>query len=177
MRKELTTQFVYLLAYFLSITLFKRFFDISVIIFWLGGFLGILLPYLDYLVFIYFLYPSADISVRSSLLIKQRDFKGLTAVLFTEDGRKTRKIFHTVHFYLIFLALSLLVLTSSASIFGRGIVLGFILHLYIEQVYDFIEKGNIDSWFEKIDIKLDREQQMWYLGFNALILLIFGFYF
>lgn len=177
MKKELSTHFVYFIAYFLLITLFKRFFDTRVVIFWLGGIFGILLPYLDYLVYIYFLYPSADISVRSSLLIKQRDFKQLSSVLFTDEGRKIRKIFHTVHFYVIFLVLSLLILTSSSSIFGRGLVLGFVIHLYIEQVYDFMEKGSLDNWFEKIDIKLDREQQLWYLGFNAVLLLIFGFYF
>ena len=60
------------------------------------------------------------------------------------DTRSERKnlIFHTLLFQIVFIILTIFVLTSSASLFGRGLVLAFYLHLAIDMYVDWKEVGS-----------------------------------
>jgi hypothetical protein len=174
MKKELLPQFLFLAIYFLLITLVKRWFSILYLPFWIGGFVGMFLPYIDHLIYIYFLRPQEEVSGRLKLMLSQRKFKSAFEFFVGINGKGTRKIFHTVHFQLIFLTLTLLVVTSSDSLFGIGLVLGFALHLWTTQLKDFMNDKTITDWFEKVGVMLDREKQMWYLGINGVVLLILG---
>ena len=136
--------------------------------------MGLFLPYLDHLIYIYFLRPQEEVSTRLKLMLSQRKFKSAFSFFIGINGKVTRKILHTVHFQLIFLALTLLVVTSSGSLFGIGLVLGFALHLWATQLKDFMNDKTIIDWFEKVGVTLDRERQIWYLGINGVVLLVLG---
>jgi len=69
-------------------------------------------------------------------------------------------IFHTILFRAIFFVLTFWVMTSSTSLFGKGIVLAFCLHLVIDQIDRFLE---------------EREPSKTMLAGIILLVLIFGF--
>jgi len=133
---------------------------------------GLLLPYIDHLIYIYVLYPGADVSVRVKQFIKNKDLKEALSVFAGSDGIQTRKIIHTFYFQALFLLLSVMVITSSGSLFGAGLVLGFSLHLWVLQLKDFMDTGSINNWFERLGSVLDKERQVWFLvgGGGALLL-------
>lgn len=176
LRKEIITHFSFMVAFLSLITVYKGLFDIYYLSFWLGGILGTMLPDVDHLIYIYILKPSDLSSQRIASYINKRDTKNAVRVLYESRLERTSLIFHTAHFQLIFLILAFLVITSSGSVFGRGLVLSFSLHLLIDQFVDFMETGRIDNWFKQISVDLDANQKKWYLGFNLAILLVFGFF-
>ena len=107
-------------------------------------------------------------------LIDQKKYRLVAKSFSGTAGRRTRQIFHTAHFYLTFTALTFFVITSSNSLFGRGIVLGFCLSLLVTKYFDFRDLGNLDHWFDKLGLRLDKKQQKWYLIASLAVLLIFG---
>lgn len=167
MKKELAAQFSFLIAYSLLVSVYRGWFSLNYAVFWLGGVLGTLLPYTDHLIYIYFLKPQEEISQKAAQELGQKNVKGVFG--------RTKHLFHTAHFQIIFLALSLLVITSSGSIFGRGIVLAFVLHLLIDQYIDFTKNGSLKDWFRQIPIELDKTQTRFYLLANLGVFLIFAF--
>lgn len=175
MKKELITHFTFVIAFFIFISLFRGWFELSYLAFWVGGIIGTILPDIDHLIYVYFLRPQEAISQRVvSLVSKRESLAGLSLLSETRSERK-HFVFHTFHFNIIFLLLSFLVITSSGSNLGRGIVLAFSLHLLIDQVVDFIETGDLLNWFRQVNIELSVEQKRYYLIGNLIVLLFLGF--
>ena len=112
---------------------------------------------------------------RVQAMIGKRNFLGTWDLVSRTRRERKHLIFHTAHFQLIFLGLAFLVVTSSGSPLGRGMVLAVSLHLLIDQVMDYMETASIDNWFTELKLGLDAEQKKWYLIFNLVILLVFGF--
>ncbi len=177
MKRYLLVHFSFLLSFFILITLFKGWLDIYYLPFWIGGVIGAFLPDIDYLIYHYFLRTSTNPSVDS--VVTDVASKNLLRnwAMASEDREGKKLIFHTVHFQLIFLVFTFLVVTSSGSLLGRGIVLAFALHLLIDLVMDFRYGKNIEQWFAKIPYELDTRQKRWYMIGNAFLLLLFGFLF
>jgi hypothetical protein len=176
LRKEIITHFAFLTSFLLFVTVFRSWFDIYYITFWIGGVVGTILPDFDQLVYVYLLKPTDLSSQRIGSLIQQKNLKAAMRVMATTRSERKHLIFHTVQFQLVFLALALLIITSTGNFLGRGIVLGVMLHLIIDQVVDLVETGNLDNWFSQLQVNLDPDQKKWYLGFNIAILLLFGFF-
>lgn len=175
MKKEIITHFTFMIALFIFISLFRGWFELSYLVFWVGGIIGTILPDIDHLIYVYFLRPQEAISQKVVSLVSNREsLAGLSLLAETRVERK-HLIFHTFHFNVIFLLLSFLVITSSGSNLGRGIVLAFSLHLLIDQVVDFIETGDLLNWFRQVNIELSAEQKRYYLIGNTVVLLILGF--
>ena len=175
MKKEVLIHFLFLIALFALVTLVKDWFDLIYLPFWFGGILGTILPDVDHLIYVYMLAPKEQTSQDVAGLISKSDWKASLTLLASTRSERTNLIFHTAHFQILFLAFALLVITSSGSLLGRGLVLAFLLHLLIDEVVDFIETGNLSNWFNKIQVSLDKEQMQWYLIANIVVLLIFGF--
>jgi len=175
MKKELITHFTFLIAFFIFISIFRGWFELSYLAFWVGGIIGTILPDIDHLIYVYFLRPQEAISQKVVSLVSKRE--SLAGIALLAETRSERKhfVFHTFHFNVIFLLLSYLVITSSGSNLGRGIVLAFLLHLLIDQVVDFIETGDLLNWFRQVNIELSAEQKRYYLIGNTVVLLILGF--
>jgi hypothetical protein len=174
MRKELTLQILFYLVYFLLIILIKGWFSLSYLPFWFGGLIGLFLPYADQLIYIYFLKPNDPVSSNLKLLIAKGKYRKVSEIFVGNSGAVTRAILHTAHFQIIFLLLTIFVITSSGSIFGVGLVLAFFLHLFVTQLRDFMNMGNIHLWFSKIGISMDRKGQIWYVAANGVVLLLIG---
>lgn len=176
MKKDLLTHFLFTIAFFLLATIVKDWFKPEFYTFWLGGLVGMILPDVDYFIYIYFLNPQKQISLEASSLIEKRFFLKSWDLLASARAQYSDLIFHSVYFQLIFLAFSFLVVTSS-SLFGRGMVLAFGLHLLVDQVTDQIERGGIKHWFTKLNIVLNEKQERWYLLAQVFILVTLGFVF
>lgn len=141
--------------------------------------MGTLLPDIDHLIYIYFFGPQEITSQRVSQKLARRDIWGTLTLLADTRSERNRLVFHTVLFQIIFLALAFLVVTSSGSIFGRGLVLAFSLHLLVDQIVDIMETGGLDNWFRQFGLPrvggLDRKRAMYYWGVGLTIVLFFGF--
>ncbi|QQS39233.1 hypothetical protein IPM62_01290 [Candidatus Woesebacteria bacterium] len=187
MKKEIIVHIVFLLAFFLLISIYKTFslsleignsnwFTAEYLIFWLGGVIGMLMVFSDHFIYTYFLRPDEPSSQQAKSLISERKY--LQAVDFLVKSHKTldNLVFHNANFQSIFLLFGFFVITSTASILGRGIVLGFLLHLIIDMLRDLIETKSTDRWFTKFPVSLTFEQKRWYLGLHIALTLIIGIF-
>lgn len=177
MKKDLITHFTFLVAFFLFITIFRRWFDISFITFWVGGVVGTLLPDADHLIYVYLSKPHELTSQRVNNLLAGKNVKKSWDLLAITRTERKDLIFHSAYFQVIFIILSFLVISSSGNYFGRGLVLAFMLHLLIDQVVDLVEVNSLDNWFGKLIVITDKLQRRVYLVVNLIVLLVFGFYF
>lgn len=178
MKKEYFTHFAFLFTFFILIFLVKRWLDISYLHFVVGGIIGTLLPDTDYFVDIFYLRPQSPVlskgqfKTSKALLVKEFD------QLSEKRNLRTKLIFHTVTFQVIFTILAFLVITSSGSVLGKGLVLAFMLHLLVDQLMDFIQLDSLAIWFRQIPSiyqTLDRTKVVLFWLANALVLLGFGF--
>ena len=107
-------------------------------------------------------------------MAKKEFFKTFGLLAVTRSERK-HLVFHTALFQIIFMILTFLVLTSSGSIFGRGLVLAFVLHLLVDQMLDFFELDNFDNWFYQLNVYLAKEKALFYWLAMVFLFLFFGF--
>ncbi len=177
MRRYLVIHISLLVSFFILISLFKRFLDLSFLPFWIGGVIGFVLPDLDYAIYHYFLRTSTTPSVDTvvSDVTSENVFKNWTTV--AEEREDKKLVFHTAIFVLIFFVFAFFVMSSSNSLLGRGIVLSFWLHLLVDMVTDWRYKGSISHWFINFPLELDLRQKMWFLYIQIALLLILGFFF
>lgn len=163
-----------MISFFILITIYRKWFDLYYIPFWIGGVIGTILPYLDQIIYVYVIKPAETSSQKIVAMVDRRDLLGAVRSLVEIRYQRDKLIFHNAQFQLLFLILTFFVVSSSGSVFGRGIVLAFSLHLFIDQIIDLMETGDLKIWFTKLPVDLDREQRRWYLVFNFLILLVLG---
>ena len=143
MRKELFIHFAFLTSFFIFVTLINKWFSLSFWPFWVGGIIGTLLPDLDHAIYALYLKPQELTSLRVSNMLKKREVWETIKFLSETRYERTKLIFHTATFQMIFLILTFWVVTSSGSIFGQGLVLAFALHLSIDQIVDISETGGL----------------------------------
>ncbi len=175
MRKEIITHFLFFLIFFGFISLLRRYFEIKFIYFWVGGVAGTILPDIDHLIYVYFLKPQELTSQRIQYLVAKKEFLRTLGLLATTRNERRHLVFHSALSQIIFTVLAFLVLTSSGSIFGRGLVLAFSLHLLVDQVFDFFQLDNLDNWFYQLNFSLSKEQSLFYWLGIVLLFFLFGF--
>jgi hypothetical protein len=176
MKRELFIHFSFWLSFFVFIALLKGYFALEDWAFWLGGMFGTLLPDLDHVIYFYFVSPNDLTSQRFDFLAHKRAFNRMAVLLYATRSERKGLIFHTIFFQIIFLILTFWMLSSSNSLFGRGMVLAFAIHLAIDQLMDLIETGSIGNWMKYLPFSLDHRQSRLYWIGSSLLLLIFGFF-
>ncbi len=177
MKKELALHFISTLILVILIVLFKAWFNLSYWPLLVGAIIGTFLPDIDHLVYVYLLMPQDLTSQRVNHLVTQRDIGRSVSLLYETRGERKNLIFHSAFFQAIFWILTFLVVSSSGSVFGRGIVTAFSLHLILDQVMDFRELGSLDNWLTQIKISLPRERTTAYLVVNFILLGLFALIF
>lgn len=134
------------------------------------------MPDLDHLLYVYFLRPQELTSQRVNYMVGKGEIGRTLDLLAETRYERTKLVFHTALFQIIFLILSFLVLTSSGSIFGRGLVLAFLLHLSIDQIVDLRETGALANWMNNMPFTLDKSQLTIYGVVALLVVFLFGFF-
>lgn len=176
MKKELFIHFAYFFAFFVFVTLFRQYFNWAYVWFWLGGVLGTILPDIDHIIYVYVTSPHELTSQRVDYLVKKKDYRRATELLYETRGERGGLIFHTIFFQLIFLVLTFWMMSSSNSLFGRGLVLAFALHLSIDQIADILEFGNLNNWLKPVSLGLTVDKVKIYWFFTLAVTLVFGFF-
>lgn len=175
MKRELFIHLAFWFSFFVLISLFKHFLSLNYWPFWLGGAIGVLMPDLDHLIYVFFLGPQELTSQRVGFLWDRREYKRLIELLYETRSERKGLIFHTLFFQVIFLVLTFWIMSSSASLFGKGLVLSFAIHLSIDQLVDLIEMKNLSNWLKFLPISLDLRKSEIYWSAGMLLILIMGF--
>jgi hypothetical protein len=173
MKKELFIHISFCLFLFFIISVIKRFTNISFWPFWVGGIFGTFLPDTDHLIYIYFLRPQELISQRVNYLVGERNLVKSLQLLYESRYERTNLVFHSIVFQSIFIVFTFLIISSSGSLFGKGIVIAFLLHIAIDEFVDFSVTGSLDNWFRQLPLKLDEKRTRIFLAVNVAILLFF----
>jgi len=174
MKKEIFIHFAFLVSLLIFVSLFKNYLNLSFWPLWIGGILGTILPDVDHFIYILFLKPYELNSQRANSMLVKRSVRQTLEFLAETRYERTKIIFHTASFQLVFVLLAFWVLTSSGSIFGRGLVLAFLLHLVVDQAVDLNQMGNLANWFRNFPVSIGDREKLYWVG-NILVLLIFSF--
>lgn len=174
MRKEILSHLVPTLVFLILVALIHWQLKFSLIFFWLGGLFGSLFLDVDHLFYAYLQAPHEFTSQRAKRLFEQKQFKEGVILLFETQEERGRMIFHSSLFQIVLLIVCFFVLTSSASLFGKGLVLGMLLHSLTDQGFEFIKNGEIENWFWQFREKPETNIQGIYFAFVFLLFLIFS---
>lgn len=186
-----------LLLFFVAVVLVKRVFNLSAIELLLGGVIGLYLPDLDHLIYVYILRPTDLTSQRVRAALSENKFSYALSIICDTHNERGKLIFHTALFQIIFFALSFLVITSSGSLFGRGLVLAVLVHLLVDQWIEmnwgrgaksvsqnvvFGQEGiqvspGLGSWFVNFGVVLERRQEKVYFWTSVVVVLLLGLLF
>jgi hypothetical protein len=133
------------------------------------------LPDIDHLVYVFFLSPQELTSQRVNFLVNKKEIKRAVELLYETRSERRGLIFHTFFFQIIFLILTFWLVSSSASLFGRGLVLSFALHLSVDQLTDLIDIKSLDTWAKFLTINLDQRKAEIYCFAGFILVSIMGF--
>lgn len=174
MKKEFFIHFASTVVLIIIISLIKQYFSLSYWPLWLGAATGTILPDIDHLIYIYFLAPQELTSQRVNYMVDRHQVWNSFRLLVETRSERKGLIFHNAGFQVLFLILTFLVLSSSGSMFGRGIVLAFALHLSVDQLVDYSSTGALENWFSSFRIVLDSQKLKLYIGGILFLILLSG---
>ncbi len=174
MRRELFIHFSFWFFFFVLIAVIKSYFALPYWSFWLGGLVGIVMPDLDHLIYVYFIKPTDLSSQRINYLVNKKELLRSVEIMYESRSERRGLIFHTIFFQLIFFVLTFWMLSSSGSYVGKGLVLSFILHLSVDQLIDLNDLKNLENWFTNLPFKLDLKQSKNYWMISTTVILLFG---
>ena len=164
MKREVFIHFSFWISIFIIISVIKNNLGLSYIPFFIGGVVGTILPDIDHLLYVYLIKPQELTSQRFQEMLKNKEiFRSVDLLYETREERKNL-IFHTKFFQGLFLIVLFFVMSSSGSIFGKGLTLAFALHLAIDHMIDIYDLNRFDNTNEKI---------YWFMGMALTIVIGF----
>jgi len=164
MKKEIINHLLFWLGYFIFLTIANSLYSFSYWPLYVGGLIGLFLPYIDHLLHVFVFKPHELTSSRAIQLFKNKQYKEAMLLLHDTCDERKDSIFHTVQFQLVFIVLTFWVVTSSGSLFARGLVLSYFLSLVIYNLKKFI----------KSELILENQDNS-RIYFSALVLALFIF--
>ncbi len=179
LRKKITSNLLLTLPWLVVVTLLRWDWQWSLIWFWLGGFAGSFLPDIDHLLYVYFIHPEESSSVKATGLLRQGQLK--EAVVFLTNTAQERVIlsFHNVLSQVFFYALCFWVLTSTGSLFVKGMVMAASLHLLRDEVLLLISgQENLfrQNFFWQIKKEFSSEQLKIYVFLAIIAFVVLSFF-
>ena len=166
-----------LFGFLLLLILFKiltRNFVFGLDLLWwlLGAILGFLFVFTDRFVYSFLMKPDEALGMRLKDLFGQNKFSEGLLTLLNERHEQKELIMRSFLFLVVYLILALLAVTSVASSFGRGFILGIGIHLVFDLVYDYFwNKERFNLWFWQIKRVVGDEEKRWFV---LLVSIIFG---
>jgi len=176
MKKVLATHFVFTLAFFILFSVYRNWLNISFVPLWWGAVLGMILPFTDYLIYVYVLKPKDTVSQKVVEAVSQKGITKASDMLMAKLADRKGLLMHNASFQFVFLIFAIWMVTSG-SLLGMGLVLAFMLHLVLDQIMDLVELKNIDDWFVGFPLNLDYNQKRWFVTANAVVFIFLGFFF
>jgi len=156
--------------------LFGSFSVLKAIALILGLLLGTFLLDLDHLVYWFFLKPDLAESKQAKEYWQKRDFKSILSLLGENHKTHTSLVFHHFLFQGLLLVLTFFVLTSSNSVFGKGLVLAVNAHLLVDIYTDLKKDSNhLKTWlFARSPFATITLPSSWLWGYFWFYLIILG---
>jgi hypothetical protein len=180
MKKKILTYFLFIFSLLVFISIKRGLLNLIYWPMWVGGVIGVFLPGIDDLLYVFVFRPYELTSQRVKSMVGQKRIKDTVLLLYNTTDERFAPIFHSAFFQMVFLVLTFLVLTSSANVIGKGVVLGVSIHLLVDQLEELLEKGNLDSWFREnpffVSINLAKEKALAYWMVMLLALLVIAFF-
>lgn len=140
MQKEIVNHLLFWLGYFVFLTVVNSLYSFSYWPLYVGGLVGLFLSYADHLLHVFIFKPQELTSQRVILLIKNKQYKDALTLLYDTKEERRELIFHTTLFQIVFTVLTFWVVSSSGSLFSRGLVLAYLLSLIIFNLKKYIAK-------------------------------------
>jgi hypothetical protein len=175
MRRELFIHLSFWFSFFVLLSLVKHFLSLNYWPFWLGGLVGVILPDLDHLIYVYFIKPTDLSSQRVNYLVNKKQIWRSVQLLYETRSERRGLVFHTIFFQIIFLVLTFWIMSSSSSLFGRGLVLSFALHISIDQLVDLVDMKHLGNWLKFFPVELDPGKSKIFWSIGMFLVLIMGF--
>jgi len=146
---------------------------------WIGAFIGMALLNLDQLVHVYFMRPQEQLSQQIQSLVKQKKVREAAQTLLIRRGEQYHLAFRNGVFALVFIPVLFFAITSTSSLFGKGIALGVMVHFLYDAWRDQLTRPQfLNSWlFWMVSREVSLEEQktfLWLLtgAFGLLNLLL-----
>ncbi len=171
-RKKVTTYSSILLVYLVVITILRWQIAWRWLFFWLGGFMGLALFNLDHLVYLLWQVPDDPNTPVLKRLLKERKVMPILDFLSKTTPSRSRLVAHSIIFQLALVVLGFFALTSTAGIFGKGLMIGLFLYPLIAQGGALLRGEDIAGWFWQVGkVPERRHQAFYYLGMLAVFLI------
>lgn len=176
MKRDFFIHFSFWLFFFVLISLVKHYLALGYWPFWLGGAVGVFMPDLDHLLYVLFLDPQDITSQRVGFLWGKKEYRRIVELLYETRSERRVLAFHTFFFQIIFLILTFFIMSSSPSLFGKGLVLSFALHLSVDQLVDLTDMKSLGNWTKSLPITLDLKKSKicWLVG--VFLIIFMGFF-
>lgn len=165
MKKEIINHFIFYVSYFIFLTIVNSLYSFSYWPLYIGGIFGLLISYIDHLIHVFVFNPHELTSQRVVQFVKNKQYKEALILLHDTSDERKNLIFHTIQFQIIFAILTFWVVSSSGSLFARGLVLSYFLSLVIY---------NLKKYLKKELILDDADKTRIYFFGQVLALFIFG---
>jgi hypothetical protein len=172
-KRKLSIQLLFNIVFLLIITLLNSWFSFAFWPFWLGGLIGMSIPFLDSLFYIYLLRPLELSSQRAKYLISKKQFRQVVGFIQETRADRGNMIIHSFLFEVVLIGLTILIITSSGSLIGLGLCMGIFLHLLVDQLSDYLANKNLNGWYLNLNQVLSLEAANKYLIVGIVIFVIF----
>ena len=137
---------------------------IGVLWWWLGGVLGFVFVFFDWLIQLMVMEPKRVFDVKLKKALKGENIKTGVAFALEERQKKSELVMKSAFFLLAWLVLGFFTLSSVASAFSRGFLLGLGTHLMFDLAWDYFKKPEkLDNWFWMIKRSLGMEEKRWFV--------------
>ncbi len=138
----------FLVSFFIILSLINSWFNLSFWPLWLGALIGSFLPELDSLIYIFFVNSQELTSQRVIFYFKKGSFLTALKLLFDTSAERVNLVFHSLSFITVLYILLFWLVTSSGSIFGKGVVFAMLLHLIVSELI----KRKYPFWYPLIGL-------------------------
>ena len=90
-----------------------------------------------------------------------------------ERQKKTRLVMKSALFLVVWVVMGFFTMSSIASTFGRGFMLGLGTHLVFDLVWDYYKDlEKLDNWFWMIKRKLERDEKRWFVVIMVILYIL-----
>ena len=163
-----------LIGYLAIIGLIRWRFDLTLLFWLIGGVLGWCLVALDRLVWVYWTKPETQLATQTRYLVANKRYQEARQTLQARREEQTELSFRSVLFQLAWVPLAFFTLTSTASFFGRGLVMCLGLHILYDQWCDYCQSPEkLRRWlFWQIKRPVSLEEQQIYLWLMTAVFVI-----
>jgi hypothetical protein len=154
MKEIVKSHILALIIYLASFTVLRWVFPknigmiIDLIGLWFGAAIGMVLLDLDRVVHVYFERPHEQLSQQVQQNVKVRQWKDAIETLLLRRNEQYHLAFRNGVFGLIFLVIVFFAFSSTAGLFGKGLVAGVMFHFLYDAWRDYLkDRKRFSSWF------------------------------